>query len=64
MKTFFFILNTRIRLSMIKKYKTNGEKSITVYYGLASKNPSFEVFTFEDTEERDAILEELDNILL
>ncbi len=64
MKTFIFILNTRVRLSTIKKYKSNGENSITVYYSFAAKNPVFEVFTFEDTDSRDEVLEQLDNILL
>lgn len=64
MKTFILILGTRVRLATIRKYKTNGEKSLTIYYSLAAKNPTFEVFTFEDSNERDELLEQLDNILL
>jgi len=64
MKQFIQILKTRIRISTIKRYKENGETSITIVYNSSVNRPELEVFRFETIEERNKILETLDNILL
>lgn len=64
MTTFIQILNSRIRLSSIKRYKIIMDDTLVIYYSLSSKNPTFESFKFGDPDELDSIVEKLDNILL
>jgi len=62
-RQFVQIKDTRIRLSIIKKYKKNGVKGITIYYNSSRNKPESETFYFEDETERFRELEKLDDLL-
>lgn len=64
MKQFILILGTRIRLSTITRYTENGENAITIYFNSSKNRSDFDVFCFENSEERDITLQRLDDLLL
>lgn len=64
MKQFIQILNHRIRLSTIKRYKEKGDDTIMIYYNTSPSRPDWEMYHFPDEESRDAKLKEIDDLLL
>lgn len=63
MKNFVSINNVRILKSAIKKYTPQGDTKLLIHYSPSRNRTDYESFTFDSKEERDEILELLDNIL-
>ena len=60
-KQFIKILDERIRISTIKRYKEVGNDSIRIAYSISKKDPNAIVYTGLTSLEQENILEELDN---
>jgi hypothetical protein len=63
MTNFICILGTRILRNTIKRYLPVGENKLNVYYNTSRNKPESETFVFNDSEERDEMIDYLDSIL-
>ena len=63
-KDFIKIQETRVRITMIKKYIPMYETKLNVYYNSSKSKPEFETFTFLTHLEREEVVETLDTIFL
>jgi len=61
---FIKILNSRIRISTIKKYKPFGENRIDIYYNTTRDRIVMESFVFPSKQESESMMETLDGLLL
>jgi hypothetical protein len=59
-KDFIKINDDRIRLNTIKKYKSNGLKSLVIYYNTSRYKIEMEIFKFKTPMLLDDKLNELD----
>ena len=63
-KDFILIKEQRVRKTMIKKYSPLGEKKLNVYFNVSRYKVELETYSFESKEEREDMIELLDNIFL
>ena len=59
-KDFVKIVNDRIRINTIKRYKPMSDNKLIVRFSSNLDNKQSETFTFETTKERDDVVEILD----
>lgn len=62
MNKFINILDSRIILTSIKRYKPLNDVSLVIYYTSSRQKIDNEIFTFQTEQERDSVLNTLDII--
>ena len=61
MGKFIKIQETRYSKNVIKRYKTNGEKNIILYFNMSRYKIECETIKFSSKTERDVVIHELDS---
>ena len=64
MKDFIKIQEIRIRKGNIKKYSPQGETKLNIYFSTSRDKVEYLPFIFDYIEERDEVLDLLDNIFV
>lgn len=64
MQTFIKINDVRLIKSSIKKYIPSGENKINVYFNTSRYKVEMDMFSFENKEKRDDMMDHLDAIFL
>ncbi len=64
MVTFIKILDDRIKLSSIKRYRPYGDSKLTLRFNNSGTNIVSTTYNFKNKKERDKLLDKLDNICL